>query len=78
VYRTSAAPALVWVVVWDDAGSAERFEAANGPKLRTTSRPAYRAVLEHLDVDGKPATRYVLAPSAWNGWSSLPRASLVQ
>jgi hypothetical protein len=78
VYRTPADPALVWVVVWDDAPSSQRFETGYGAKLRATSRPGYRAAVEHLELDGKPATRYVLAPAGWNGWANLPRVSLVK
>ena len=78
VYRTPGGPALVWVVMWDDPASSQRFERAYGTKLRATSRPGYRASAEHLDLDRKPATRYVLAPAGWNGWSSLPRPSIAR
>jgi hypothetical protein len=78
VYRAPAGPAMVWIVVWDDARSAERFESAYGGKLRTTSRRNYRAALDHLEVEGKPATRYVLAPGTWDGWSNLPSASITR
>jgi len=75
VYRTPAGPALVWYVVWDDRPSAERFVAA-ARKLRTTSRPGYRAVLEEVELDGKAAIRYALAPTAWSGWANLPRPAI--
>jgi hypothetical protein len=76
VYRTPAGPALVWMVVWDDVASSQRFETQYGTKLRATSRPGYRASVEHLETGGKPATRYVLAPAGWPRWADLPRASI--
>jgi hypothetical protein len=76
VYQSAAGPALVWYLVWDDKRSAERFTWGYGGKLRATSRPGYRTVLESLELDGKAATMFVLAPAAWAGWDDLPRASL--
>jgi hypothetical protein len=73
VYGTSAGPALVWYVVWDDKRSAERFTWGYGGKLRSTTRKGYRTVLENFELEGKPATRYVLAPEAWSGWGEIPR-----
>jgi hypothetical protein len=78
VYRTPAGPALVWYVVWDDKRSSERFIWGYGGKLRSTTRQGYRTVLENLELDGKPATRYVLAPEGWTGWGDVPRASVVK
>jgi hypothetical protein len=78
VYSAPIGPALVWVVVWDDAAAAQRFESVYGPKLRTTSRPGYRASVEHLDLEGKPATRYVLAPDAWKGWNIVPQPTIIR
>jgi hypothetical protein len=74
VYGTPAGPALVWYVVWDDTRSAERFTWGYGGKLRSTARQGYRTVLESLDLEGKPATMYVLAPEAWKGWDEIPKA----
>jgi hypothetical protein len=78
VYRTPAGPALVWVVVWDDAASARRFETGPGARLRGISRAGYRASLEHLELDGTPATRYVLAPEAWKGWDAVPQPTVIR
>jgi hypothetical protein len=78
VYHTPAGPALIWYVVWDDQRSADRFTWGYGGKLRSTTRNGYRTVLENLDLDGKPATRYVLAPEGWTGWGDVPRASVVK
>ena len=78
VYRTPAGPALVWCVVWDDARSAERFTMGFGAKLRQTGRKGYRAALETQEIDGRPATLYVLAPESWSGWSALPRPQVVR
>jgi hypothetical protein len=76
VFPTPAGPALVWYVVWDDDRSAERFIWGYGGKLRTTAREGYRTVLESFELNKKPAMRYVLAPSAWEGWSDVPDVSL--
>jgi hypothetical protein len=73
VYPSADGPALVWYVVWDDTRAAERFTWGYGGKLRATSRPGYRTALESLDVEGKPATLYVLAPGSWEGWGDVPR-----
>lgn len=73
VYRTPAGPALVWYVLWDDQRSADQFVQRYGPKLRTTGRKGYRALFENADLDGRPATRYVLAPADWNGLTALPK-----
>jgi hypothetical protein len=78
VYDTAAGPALVWYVVWDDKRSAERFTWGYGGKLRSTTRPGYRTALESLELDGKPATVYVLAPEAWDKWGAIPRPSIVK
>jgi hypothetical protein len=78
VYRSPAGPALVWVVVWDDPAASQRFESGYGAKLRATSRRGYRAVVEQLELDGKPATRYILAPTGWHRWANLPRPSITR
>jgi hypothetical protein len=78
VYRSPAGPALVWYMAWDDRPSAERFVADYGGPLRTTQRKNYRATLESMQLDGKPAIRYVLAPEGWTGWSDLRRATIAQ
>ena len=75
VDRTPAGPALVWYAVWDDVRSADAFARRYGEKLRSTGRKGYRAALERLELEGKPATRHVLAPAGWSGWSNLPRPS---
>jgi hypothetical protein len=69
-------PALVWYVVWDDAQGRQRFMRTAGPGLRRTGRPGYRAALDSVAVDGRPATRYVLAPDQWPGWPAVPEAAV--
>ena len=76
VYATPAGPALVWYIVWDDTRSAERFVWGYGGKLRSTVRKGYRTVLESFELEGKPATMYVLAPEEWNGWARIPKVSI--
>ena len=72
VYEAPGGPALVWYVAWDDQRSADRFLQSAGPALRRTGRVGYRATLDALSIDGRPATRYVLAPVAWERWSGVP------
>ena len=73
--KTGTGEALVWYVVWDDERSGQRFmRSAAG--LRTTARPGYRAALDSVRVESRPATRFVLAPSAWPGWGALPEVTL--
>jgi hypothetical protein len=76
VLRTPEGPALIWYVVWDDPRSAERFTTGFGEKLRHTERKGYRASFDRLEMEGKPATRYLLAPQAWQGWENPPRPRL--
>jgi hypothetical protein len=76
VISTESGPALVWYLVWDDKRSAERFTWGYGGKLRSTAREGYRTSLESVELEGKPALRYVLAPIAWDGWGDVPSASL--
>ena len=75
LYRTPAGEALVWYVVWDDRRSGERFLRA-AAALRGTSRPGYRAALDSLRIGERPATRFVLAPAAWERWDALPEVAL--
>jgi len=74
VYDSPGGPALVWYVVWDDSSSAAAFLRSAGPGLRRTGRPGYRATLDTLNLGGRPATRYVLAPTAWAKWEAVPEA----
>jgi hypothetical protein len=78
VYRSPAGPALVWSVVWDDKRSAERFTWGYGGKLRTTTRKGYRTVLKSFELEGKPATIYVLAPEGWDRWAEIPNTYVVK
>jgi hypothetical protein len=72
VYDTPGGPALVWYAVWDDARSADRFATGTGGRLRARSRPGYRARFDRLLLEGRPATRFVLAPLEWSEWKALP------
>lgn len=74
VYRSPEGPVLVWYAVWDDTTAARRFLDAAEPGLRLTTRQGYRAAIERADIDGRPATRYVLAPEAWPHWTKMPAA----
>jgi hypothetical protein len=78
VYRSTAGPALVWYVVWDEQRSADAFVKRYAEQLRSTTRKGYRAAVEDMELEGRPATRYVLAPSDWNGWTNLPRAAITR
>lgn len=76
LYGAGAGAALVWYAVWDDAPSAGRFLRAAGAGLRSAARPGYKATMDSLEVEGKPATRYVLAPAGWERWGNLPKVNL--
>jgi len=78
VYQAPTGPALVWYVVWDDRRAADRFARTAGPALGRTKRPGYRAQLDTLTVEGRPAVRYVLAPGAWARWGALPPVSVAK
>jgi hypothetical protein len=75
VYDTPDGPGLVWYVVWDDAPSAERFASGTGALLGGRTRPGYRARFERLRVDGRPASRFVMAPASWSRWKALPEVT---
>ena len=60
----------MWYAVWDEKGAADRSFSALG-RTRGTGRKGYRATIERLELEGKPATRYVLAPSGWGGMVQL-------
>jgi hypothetical protein len=62
-------------VVWDDAPSAERFASGMGALLGRRTRPGYRARFERLRVDGRPASRFVMAPASWSRWKALPEVT---
>jgi hypothetical protein len=70
--------ALVWYVVWDDPASDDRFLAATGARLRARERPGYRVELTRVEVDRRPASRFVIAPTDWAGWRDLPRVEVVR
>ncbi|HEX6104278.1 MAG TPA: hypothetical protein VFZ26_01760 [Gemmatimonadales bacterium] len=76
LYETAQGPALVWYAVWDDSRAAARFLRSARAALRRPSRPGYRAAVDSLQVDGRAATRYVLAPAGWGRWDALPQARL--
>ncbi|HTC22882.1 MAG TPA: hypothetical protein VK688_00885 [Gemmatimonadales bacterium] len=72
VYDSPAGPALVWWAVWDDARSADRFAAGTGRLLAARSRPGYRSRFDRLQLDGRPASRFVIAPAGWALWNAVP------
>lgn len=74
VYEAASGPALVWAAVWDTPVARDRFlAAAKGPWLARV-RPGYRMSLEAKDIDGRPGTLFVHAPTGWPGWRDLPVA----
>lgn len=75
VYDTPAGPAIVWYAVWDDAPSADRFAAAAGRGLGARRKPGYLARFDRLEVGGRPASRFVLAPAGWDRWNALPEVT---
>ena len=75
VYDTPAGPAIVWYAVWDDAPSADRFAAGAGQALRGRTKPGYFTRFDRLEVDGRPASRFVMAPAGWDRWNTLPEVT---
>lgn len=53
LYGDPGERSLVWVTVWDDAASRDRFVATVGSATGRLSRPA---VLEAVELDGRPGT----------------------
>lgn len=77
VYDVAPAGALLWVILWDNAESASRFEQTSRAGLAARVRPGYRTELENISVDGKPASRIVIGPTDWQGWANLAAVSVV-
>ncbi len=77
VYQTPAGPAMVWYIVWDDAPSRTRFLGTTGQRLESRRRLAYRMELTSLAIQGRPATRLVIAPNEWLGWKQIASVELV-
>ncbi len=73
VYQTPEGGAMVWAIVWDDSVSMARFRRGTGAALMQQGRAGYRYDMTDLVVDGRPATRIVIAPSVWERWETLPR-----
>lgn len=71
VVETPDGPALVWYVAWDNARSADRFRMTTGIRLATLKRPGYHATFEMLDLSGRPASKFVMAPINWPGRNNL-------
>jgi hypothetical protein len=72
VYDTPSGPALVWYIAWDDAASADRFEQGAGKALTAQPRTNYRNDVTRVEISGRSATRVVIAPADWTGWSNFP------
>lgn len=75
VYDTPAGPAIVWYAVWDDAASADQFAAGAGQALRARAKPGYVTRFDRLEVGGRPASRFVMAPAGWDQWNTLPEVA---
>lgn len=72
IYGTAAGPALVWVVVWDDARSAARFLGGPGARLAASTRTGYRVEVREAAGAARPAVQVVIAPAGWARWEALP------
>jgi hypothetical protein len=72
LYDTSEGPALVWYAVWDEARHGERFASRVGLPFTARARAGYRALVEPIEVGGRPAIRLIHAPVDWAGWASPP------
>lgn len=74
IYETAAGPALVWAAVWDSPIARDQFVHAIRDRWISRTRPGYRMSLEAQQVDGRPGTMFVHAPTGWAGWRALPLA----
>jgi hypothetical protein len=72
VYDTPEGGALVWVIAWDDSVSLQRFRRGTGAVLLALGKPGYRYDMTDIMLDTHPATRLVIGPVDWAGWSRLP------
>jgi hypothetical protein len=70
-------PALIWYSAWDDSASAEQFRLHTANLLARRRRLGYRMEVAALSLNGHPAVRILLAPSAWPGWAHPPEAEVV-
>ncbi len=77
VYETPGGPAIVWYAAWDDERSADRFAQATGRRLNARVRAGYKARFERLRLDGRPGSRFVMAPVGWALWKALPEVTTV-
>lgn len=77
LYEGAAGPALVWYAVWDTDAARARFLERVAAPLRSRQRPGYRSEVTSLEVGGRPATRWVFAPAAWDGWRAVPAARII-
>jgi hypothetical protein len=72
VFDSAEGTALVWWAIWDSETSARRFRINVGNRLVARGRPGYRITVDSTQVDGRAATRTVVAPEAWPGWGAVP------
>ena len=76
--RTPFGPALLWYVVWDTPRDRDRWLGAGGAQLAAQNRTGYRHSVEAVEVGGRAATRVIIAPERWAGWSSPPTVRLIR
>lgn len=76
IYRARGhdAYALVWWSVWDTPQAAARFRSLLTRFWKTDS--GRRSDISAATVDGRPAVRFVDAPTDWVGWGHLPTATI--
>src|SRR5690606_24450748 len=72
VYRSDDGPAMVWYVVFDKASYVDNFTSRVIPGLRRLNRPGYRFAIDPVEVGEHAGVRVVIAPEAWERWSTLP------
>jgi AcrR family transcriptional regulator len=76
LYANDGGAALVWVSVWDEPRSADRFRTQIADRLARLPRAGYRTAVEALMVGEKSAVRIVVAPTGWVRWNALPGVEL--
>jgi hypothetical protein len=76
VYDTPRGPAIVWYIAWDDAQARYRFTSTTGARLESRRKLGYRLEITPLELGPHPATRIVIGPDRWAGWSRIAEVEI--
>ena len=76
VYDGAEGTAMVWWTLWDSETSARRFRINVANRLVERGRAGYRITADSAQIEGRPATRVVIAPPSWAGWAAMPEVGI--